>query len=86
MAHDGQDLSMTYSIDTLNLLSLTQSVLPTLDGLLTQTKEKLRDTVSENGRISARKIEENQTFAHGVAWLGRYDQPVENRKIHCFAS
>jgi len=84
MAHDGQDLSMTHSIDTLNLLSLTQSVLPTLDGLLTQTKEKLRDTVSENGRISARKIEENQTFAHGVAWLATYVESL--RQMHIWGT
>ena len=84
MAHDGQDLSMTHSIDTLNLLSLTQAVLPTLDGLLTQTKEKLRDTVSENGRISARKIEENQTFAHGVAWLATYVESL--RQMHLWGT
>jgi len=84
MAHDGQDLSMTHSIDTLNLLSLTQSALPTLDGLLTQTKEKLRDTVSENGRISARKIEENQTFAHGVAWLATYVESL--RQMHIWGT
>src|SRR5210317_345167 len=84
MAHDGQDLSMTHSIDTLNLPSLTQSVLPTLDGLLTQTKEKLRDTVSENGRISARKIEENQTFAHGVAWLATYVESL--RQMHIWGT
>jgi len=68
----------------LNLLSLTQSVLPTLDGLLTQTKEKLRDTVSENGRISARKIEENQTFAHGVAWLATYVESL--RQMHIWGT
>jgi (2S)-methylsuccinyl-CoA dehydrogenase len=84
MAHDGQDLSMTHSIDTLNLLSLTQAVLPTLDGLLTQTKEKLRDTVSENGRISARKIEENQSFAHGVAWLATYVESL--RQMHIWGT
>jgi (2S)-methylsuccinyl-CoA dehydrogenase len=84
MAHDGQDLSMTHSIDTLNLLSLTQAVLPTLDGLLTQTKEKLRDIVSENGRISARKIEENQTFAHGVAWLATYVESL--RQMHIWGT
>jgi len=84
MAHDGQELSMTHSIDTLNLLSLTQAVLPTLDGLLTQTKEKLRDTVSENGRISARKIEENQTFAHGVAWLATYVESL--RQMHIWGT
>jgi len=75
---------MTHSIDTLNLLSLTQSALPTLDGLLTQTKEKLRDTVSENGRISARKIEENQTFAHGVAWLATYVESL--RQMHIWGT
>jgi len=68
----------------LNLLSLTQAVLPTLDGLLTQTKEKLRDTVSENGRISARKIEENQTFAHGVAWLATYVESL--RQMHIWGT
>ena len=84
MAHDGQDLSMTHSIDTLNLLSLTQAALPTLDDLLTQAKEKLRDTVSENGRISANKIEENQTFAHGVAWLATYVESL--RQMHIWGT
>src|SRR5210317_947003 len=84
MAHDGQDLSMTHNIDTLNLLSLTQAVLPTLDGLLMQTKEKLRDTVSENSRISAHKIEENQTFAHGVAWLATYVESL--RQMHIWGT
>ena len=84
MAHDGQDLSMAHSIDTLNLLSLTQAVLPTLDNLLAQTKEKLRDTVSDNGRISAKKIEENQTFAHGVAWLATYVESL--RQMHIWGT
>ncbi len=84
MAHDGQDLSMTHSIDTLNLLSLTQATIPTLDDLLSQAKENLRNTVSENGRISARKIEENQTFAHGVAWLATYVESL--RQMHIWGT
>tara|TARA_R110002051_G_scaffold20631_3_gene55975 strand:+ start:11620 stop:13290 length:1671 start_codon:yes stop_codon:yes gene_type:complete len=76
MAHDGQDLTMTSSPLVENLMQTTARALPVIDAVLSAAKENLRETVTDDGRISSGLIEANQTAAHGVAWLATYTQAL----------
>lgn len=72
MAHDGQDLTLDTPVILPNLLALTQSALAPADAMLAQAKQSVASMVTQNGRISGPLIEENQTAAHGLAWLATY--------------
>ena len=71
MAKDIQGAPMTDTV-LLDLLTLTAAAVAPAQSVLDKALEKLRDTVSEDGRISAGLIEANQGAAHGVAWLATY--------------
>ena len=72
MPHDGQD--MTQSAETLlpDLLDLTRASIPPVEALLDRATTSVRTLVTEDGRVSARLVEANQTAAHGLAWLATY--------------
>lgn len=72
MAHDGQDLTLDTPVILPNLLALTQSALAPADAMLAAAKRTVADLVSHNGRVSGALIEQNQTAAHGLAWLATY--------------
>lgn len=72
MAHDGQGIEMTQTALLADLTSLTAQTIAPLETLLQTAKDRLRATVSIDGRVSAALIEEHQTAAHGVAWLATY--------------
>ena len=72
MAHDGQDLTMTFPTQLDALVPLCAAAVPPCEKLLEEAIERLRATVTVEGRISAAQIEANQTMAHGVAWLATY--------------
>jgi (2S)-methylsuccinyl-CoA dehydrogenase len=72
VAHDGQSIEMTHAPILADLKNLTASAVAPMDLLLTIAKQRLKDTVTVDGRVNASKIEENQTAAHGVAWLATY--------------
>ncbi len=72
MAHDGQSIEMTHAPILADLKNLTASAVAPMNLLLTIAKQRLKDTVTVDGRVNASKIEENQTAAHGVAWLATY--------------
>ncbi|PTX57289.1 (2S)-methylsuccinyl-CoA dehydrogenase [Litoreibacter ponti] len=78
MPHDGQDMTLetTTSAVLPNLLTLTAAALPPVDALLDKAREAVRAQVTENGRISGALIEQNQTAAHGLAWLATYAQSL----------
>jgi (2S)-methylsuccinyl-CoA dehydrogenase len=76
MAHDGQDIAMTQSVILPDLLELTAKALPPVDDLVSKATEKLRETVSADGRVSGALIEENQTAAHALSWLVTYAQAL----------
>lgn len=78
MAHDGQDMTLAGDTPIImeDLLSLTKQALPAVHDLLASAKAKLTEKLTENGRISGRLLEENQTAAHGLAWLATYDQAL----------
>ncbi|MDF1729005.1 MAG: acyl-CoA/acyl-ACP dehydrogenase [Sulfitobacter sp.] len=78
MAHDGQDMMQVQTPVILeDLLALTGASVAPVQAILDLAKERVRETVSSEGRVSASLIEENQTAAHGLAWLATYAQSLE---------
>ncbi len=76
MPHDGQDMTMKTSPILADLLKQTAAALPAVDNVLALAKDAVRATVTDDGRISGQRIEENQTAAHGLAWLATYAQSL----------
>jgi len=76
MPHDGQDMPLTTGPVLADLLELTAAALPAVDDIVSRAKAKIRTAVTEEGRVSGRLIEENQTAAHGFAWLATYAQAL----------
>ncbi len=72
MAHDGQDMTLDTPALLPDLLSLTKATLDPVNALLETTRERVRVLTTQDGRISAELIEQNQTAAHGLAWLATY--------------
>lgn len=66
-----------------DLLALTGAAVGPAEALLAKAKDHLREVLSENGRISASLIEQNQTAAHGLAWLATYVESL--RQMHGWA-
>ena len=71
MAHDGQDLSLQSAVLP-DLLSLTAAAIAPTEAVFETARARVRDRVSEGGRVSASLIESEQTAAHGLAWLATY--------------
>ena len=65
---------MTMAQDTLlpDLLTLTGAAVAPAESLLAKAIERVRTDVSSEGRVSAQLLEDNQTAAHGLAWLATY--------------
>ncbi len=83
MAHDGQNLGLETAVLLDDLLALTEVAITPVDTVLAAAKESLRALTTDGTRISARLIEENQTAAHGLAWLATYAQSL--REMHKWA-
>ncbi|MFW2589304.1 acyl-CoA dehydrogenase family protein [Sagittula sp. SSi028] len=71
MPHDGQDMSRDTAILS-ELLTTTAAALPPVEAVFETARARVRDMVTVDGRVSASAIEENQTAAHGLAWLATY--------------
>jgi (2S)-methylsuccinyl-CoA dehydrogenase len=74
MAHDGQLISTPKATDAMlpDLLALTARAIVPVEILLDRALEIVRADLTADGRIAAHLIEENQTAAHGLAWLATY--------------
>ena len=77
MAHDGQDMTLKQNPILTDLLSLTAAAIPPVQDILERAKGAVRAVVEDGDRVSGRLIEENQTAAHGLAWLATYVQSLE---------
>jgi len=71
MAHDGQDPTLG-SIVLPDLLTLTGAAVAPAEAVLETAKTRVRGMVEQDGRVSGGLIEQNQTAAHGLAWLATY--------------
>ena len=81
MAHDGQDVISGANIVIDDLLATTRSTLAPVDRLLEAAKSAVRVTVSQDGKVSNALVEENQTAAHGLAWLATYAQSLHQMQL-----
>ncbi len=77
MAHDGQDLTMTSPVILPDLLALTGAAVAPVEALLETATARVQETVSVDGKVSGKLIEENQTAAHGLSWLATYAQSLK---------
>jgi len=66
-----------------DLLALTAAAVAPAQALLDKAKAHLRVELSEDGHISGALIEQNQTAAHGLAWLATYVEAL--RQMHGWA-
>ena len=77
MAHDGQDPTMTDQTAILpDLLALTAAALPPVETVLEAARDRIRETVSDGGKVSGALIEANQSAVHGLSWLATYAQSL----------
>ena len=81
MAHDGQDVISGANIVIDDLLATTRSTLAPVVRLLEAAKSAVRATVSQDGKVSNTLVEENQTAAHGLAWLATYAQSLHQMQL-----
>ena len=71
MPRDAQPIAETQIILD-DLLALGAAALSPVEGLLDTARMRVAALVTVDGRISGTAIEENQTAAHGLAWLATY--------------
>ena len=76
MAHDGQKLALDTAVVLSDLLKLTHDALPAVEDIVSRATKAVKDMVSDDGRVSGQLIEQNQTAAHGLAWLATYSQSL----------
>ncbi|MDO5756732.1 MAG: acyl-CoA dehydrogenase family protein [Rhodobacterales bacterium] len=76
MAHDGQIEMKTDAVVLENLTDLTRASLAPVASLLETAKTRVKDLVSEGGRVSNALVEQHQTAAHGLAWIATYTEAL----------
>ena len=59
-----------------DLLSLTKGALAPVDEVLATATARVRAAVSEGGKVSAAKLEEQQAAAHALSWLATYAEAL----------
>lgn len=77
MAHDGQDMTLIATAGMPDLLAQTAASMPAVATIVQAAKTSVAALTTDGGRISGALIEENQTAAHGYAWLATYDQSLQ---------
>jgi (2S)-methylsuccinyl-CoA dehydrogenase len=82
MPRDGQTIAED-SVILADLLALTAAAVAPAETLLATATERLRAELSVDGRVSGKLLEENQTAAHGLAWLATYVESL--RQMHAWA-
>ena len=72
MAHDGQSMTSSSTVVLPDLLEVSSKTLVKLEELFSVGLKTVRAQVETKGRVSGKLIEDNQTSAHGLAWLATY--------------
>ncbi|MEL7117519.1 MAG: acyl-CoA dehydrogenase family protein, partial [Pseudomonadota bacterium] len=75
MAHDGQTITKETAV-LADLLSLTAEAVGPVEALFETAKDRVREMVSQDGRVSGKLLETHQTAAHGLAWLATYAESL----------
>ncbi|WP_377510966.1 acyl-CoA dehydrogenase family protein [Octadecabacter sp. R77987] len=74
MARDELDMAVTPVLT--DLLKLTRAAVQPVQDILETATDIVRATVTDGDRVSGALIEENQTAAHGLAWLATYAESL----------
>ena len=82
MPHDGS-APMTKPLILNDLLSMAREAVGAAESILERAKDVVRAQVSDGDRVSATLIEQNQTAAHGLAWVATYVESL--RQMHGWA-
>ena len=82
MPHDGQDMPVSALIS--GLTGLVEQAVAPADAVLATATERLRETVTVGGKISAAALEQHQRMAHGLAWLATYVESL--RQMQAWAA
>ena len=78
MAHDGQNQFLANSVVVEDLLNKTARSVGFVSDLLEAAVLVVGKTVSdEHGYVSSKSIDDNQTAAHGLAWLATYVEALK---------
>jgi (2S)-methylsuccinyl-CoA dehydrogenase len=72
MAHDGSQDITPATTSIANLMALTEAALPAVTTLFEVARARVRDMVTDGGKVSARLMDAQQTATHGLAWLATY--------------
>jgi (2S)-methylsuccinyl-CoA dehydrogenase len=72
MPRDGQDMPLQKDILLPDLLSLTGASIAPVDAVFQKARQAVLEHVTQDGRVSATLLEQNQTAAHGLAWIATY--------------
>ncbi|MEQ1889573.1 MAG: acyl-CoA dehydrogenase family protein [Alphaproteobacteria bacterium] len=67
-----------------NPIAACAAALPVAEALLLAAREAVRALLTDNGRISADLLEQNQFQAHGLAWMATYVESL--REMHGWAA
>ncbi|CUH66355.1 Acyl-CoA dehydrogenase [Thalassovita gelatinovora] len=67
---------MTDTVILPDLLTLTGAAVPPVKALVDTAIAALRDSLSQDGRISGAALEANQAATHGLSWLATYGQSL----------
>ncbi|MBS1302201.1 acyl-CoA dehydrogenase family protein [Loktanella sp. SALINAS62] len=76
MPHDGQALTYAAAPVLADLVNTTEQALTAVDSILAKAKAAVSDAVTQDGRVSSKLIEAQQTATHGLAWLATYAQAL----------
>lgn len=68
---------MANSVILSDLLTLTGAAVAPVEEILETAIQRVRESVSEDGRVSGKLIERHQTAAHGLSWLATYAQSLK---------
>ena len=79
MARDELDMAVTPILT--DLLKLTGAAVQPVQDILATATSHVRAAVTDDDRVSATLIEENQTAAHGLAWLATYAQSLHQMQL-----
>ena len=82
MPHDGQAMPDTPILP--DLPALTAAALPEVEALFTAARDRLKDKVTRDGRLSAPALEARQFQAHALAWLATYVEAL--RQLRAWSS
>ena len=83
MAHDGQNQFLERSLIIEDLLAQTARSIELTDELHELALSSVRSSVCRDGRVSSELIDDNQTAAHGLAWLATYVESL--KQMHKWA-